>query len=271
MSKLIKAKIPYLEYNWNITKGCSKLSSGCSNCWALGMSKRLAGKGIQGYNKEDPFKPTFCHWKINEPSQLKKPSVIGVSFMGDLWHKDIDFSDIQEIFNQFWNNPQHTFVLCTKRPERILDLFQSYEDYDDPGLFDNVWFGCSIEDNKSFNQRSESMYNLKSNYALNTWFSIEPLLEDISATLGPCLAFVDGVIVGGESGTGARYCNPQWIANIYQLCKQNDTKFYFKQYGTNKENLLGLRSYEIIVPGINREFIPLKQVENTKNLPWTKK
>jgi len=239
------------------------------------MSKRLAGAKIRGYDKEDPFKPTFCHWKINEPSQLKKPSVIGCSFMGDLFHKDIDFSDIQEIFNQFWNNPQHTFVLCTKRPERILDLFQSYEDYDDPGLFNNVWFGCSIEDNSEYTQkRLYAMGVLSKDFGLNTWLSIEPLLCDISENIwfNDSLKWIDGVIVGGESGPGARYCNPSWIAKIHHLCVEHTTPFYWKQWGTSKDNLAG--------PSISHDFfflefgddaskmITMKQIENTKELPW---
>lgn len=258
-----KTKIPYLDYAWQITTGCSKISSGCQNCYSYSMSKRLVGMGIKGYTKD--FKPTFCPWLLDEPSKIKKPSVIGISYMGDLFHKDITDDQIDDVLGH--SIDPHTYIFCTKRPERMRQSLSKWSDVD------NCWFGCTIENNDVLEDRLYHMTKIKELYGFNTFLSIEPLLEDISVKLEALLSvsrgnIPDGIIVGGESGIGARYCNPQWIAHIYQICQKNDIKFYFKQYGTNKENLLGLRSYEIIVPGINRELIPLKQVENTKELSW---
>ena len=94
-----KTKIPYLDYCWNVIKGCSKISMGCVNCWSEKMAKRQAGMKSKGYDTSNPFKPTFCHWKLKEPLQIKKPSVIGVSFMGDLFHDDISDEQLLSIFS----------------------------------------------------------------------------------------------------------------------------------------------------------------------------
>lgn len=255
-----KTNISYLTFTWNPTHGCSKISAGCKNCWAEKMSKRLAGIGVDGYWKEKPFEPRFCEWIADEPLHIKKPSVIGVSFMGDLFHDFISFENIMDIFDIFYKCPQHTFVLCTKRPGNVVNMFRAFEDYDDPKILSNIWFGCSIENKKTFDERMPHMLSLKADYHLNTWVSAEPLLEDISDSIimhGGYNDIIDCTIVGGESGTGARYCNPDWITKIINLYPE---KAYWKQWGTNKTNFDN-KLY-------NQNDNIIKSVERVKNLPW---
>lgn len=270
-----KTGISYLDWTWNPTHGCSKISAGCKNCWAEKMSKRLAGNNIRGYEKLCSFKPTFCHWALEEPLKLKKPSVIGVSFMGDLWHNDITDEQILKVFKVMLKCTHHTFILCTKRPERIVDFLKNGKSplYPLP-KFDNVWFGCSIENNDVLQNRLYQMSILKNTYGLNTWLSIEPLLEDISDRLDTLLThtgndIIDGFIIGGESGVGARYCDPKWIAQLYGIIPNE--KFYFKQWGTNKQNEIdtpGLNKKEIGFMNKNFSIIKLTDIEQTKNLPF---
>lgn len=260
-----KTNISYLDYTWNPTKGCSKISAGCTHCWAEKMSKRQLGMGSRGYEAPNPFKPTFCEWKLKEPFKVKKPSIIGTSFMGDLFHNDITYGDKLKIFDEMTiGASRHTYVLCTKRPENIIKFLTEFPTDIELGCMDNIWFGCSIEDNKVLQERLFQMALLKNSFGLNTWLSIEPLLEDISKNLGILLKhaghdIIDGIIVGGESGTGARFCNPNWITNVINICPE---KSYFKQWGTNKENSN--------VPVSLSEGFNLFEVKSIKNLPWIK-
>jgi protein gp37 len=206
--------------------------------------------------------------------------------MGDLFHDDITDAQISSVFSIMVNCPQHTFVLCTKRPERIIEFFKYYQNYISNKIgsnyrkyeistsFKNIWFGCSIEDCKTLHERVPTVNRLHETYGLHTWISFEPLLEDVSERLKIVLDinpnFCDGFIVGGESGTGARYCDPKWIVEIYMLCRDNNINFYFKQFGTNKQNvnIPGLNMNEVGYICKNWEIIKHNSIINTKNLPW---
>ena len=112
-----KTGIEYLDYTWNATSGCTPISEGCENCWANRMSKRVAGMGVKGYDKKNPFRPTFHPHRLNDPIKVKKPSRIGVSFMGDLFHNDIQWPDVDKILKMTFEAPQHTYIILTKRIE----------------------------------------------------------------------------------------------------------------------------------------------------------
>ena len=229
--------------------------------------------GARGYDKENPFAVKFCDWKLDEPLLHKKPSIIGVSFMGDLFHYDINKKEIFDVFEVMMEAEQHTFILCTKRPQRILSFVEKFDF--NKTFIPNVWFGCSIEDKKSFYTRMPFMVALKKEYGINTWLSIEPLLEDLSGINPDWLKHIDQVIVGGESGTGARYCDPTWIVKIQDICKNKNIPFYFKQWGTNKQN------YDVRYTGKsfaemgflrnitdNDIFCTVTDIEQIKQLAW---
>lgn len=120
-----KTDIEYLDYSWNPTHGCSPVSPGCDHCWAKMTSKRLAGMGVRGYSKEDPFKVVCCPWKLDEPLKVKKPSRIGVSFMGDLFHEDVLDDYIGKVLAICRAAQWHTHLILTKRPDRALEFFNN--------------------------------------------------------------------------------------------------------------------------------------------------
>jgi len=198
-----KTGIEYLTHTWNPTHGCTPISEGCRECWAEGMSKRLAGMGKKGYSKEDPFKPTFCPWKLEEPLRRKKPAVIGVSFMGDLFHGNIPFDLIAAIFGVMSFCQQHTFIVLTKRACRMAMFFNHHNgDYKSnfnwwlneacltlpenmtkgirlrprPDKFPlpNVWLGVSVESDK-YRWRIEELIKIPGKH----FISYEPALGSL--------------------------------------------------------------------------------------------
>lgn len=267
---MTKTKIPYLDYVWNITKGCSPKSSGCKNCYAKKMAPRLASNNIECYDKKEPFKPVFCRGKINDPCNIKKPSVIGVSFMGDLFHDEIHEDVIIDVLTVIRSCKQHKFVLCTKRPERMYYALERFIKLYPKEEIDNAWFGISFEDCDSIEQHDRGYWinQLYKDLGVHTWMSIEPLLEDISPYIKKYCNYIDVIVCGGETGVGARYCKPSWIADIYYLCQNYHIPFYFKSWGKNKKNLS--------VPGTIEELLFLSgsiisnksEIETTKELPW---
>src|ERR1035437_3401636 len=114
-----KTNISYLDFTWNPIHGCSEISVGCKECWARKMANRQAGIGTDGYNPLEPFKPMFMFDKLNEPVLRKKPAIIGVGFMGDLFHEDFTDEQIDQIFAVMAMAKHHKYILLTKRPYRM--------------------------------------------------------------------------------------------------------------------------------------------------------
>lgn len=129
-----KTGINYCDFTWNPTHGCSYISTGCSACWAKGMAKRLSAMGVKGYDPDDPFKVVCMPEKLHEPLKRKKPAVIAVSFMGDLYHPDIPNEFIDRVFGVMSLAPQHRFIILTKRAERMYNYHTGLRD--DP---EQVW------------------------------------------------------------------------------------------------------------------------------------
>ena len=193
-----KTGISYLTHTWNPTKGCSPASSGCNSCWAKAMSKRLAGNNVKGYDKDDPFKVTCFPDRLDQPLKVKKPSVIGASFMGDLFHKDVPFEFIDRVFANMaccvkYNKRSvldHKFLILTKRPE-IMAKYLSINDGKsrpwfnalvDRGLIrdlpwmPNVYLGVSVEDQKTADERIPLLLQIP---AAKRFVSVEPMLDKI--------------------------------------------------------------------------------------------
>ena len=193
-----KTGIEYLDYTWNPTHGCSPVSEGCQKCWALAMSKRLAGMGVQGYSEDDPFKVVCCTNKLGEPFRIRKPSRIGVSFMGDLFHEDVPDKYLDNIFAAMALNAQHTFLILTKRPKRMGKYLTNNKDWGESAnlLHDkyinslseplymmgeitsplqNVWPGVSVENNDNL-WRIDELLKIP---AAVRFVSVEPMLGEI--------------------------------------------------------------------------------------------
>lgn len=240
-----KTGIEYLDYTWNVTHGCSPVSSGCANCWAKGTSKRLAGMGVRGYAKDDPFAVVCCPWKLNEPLLVKKPSRIGVSFMGDLFHEDVPHHFIRDVWDYMNATPRHRYMILTKRPKTMLEFIQDYVKYW-RGVLPNIQLGVSVEDQQTADERIPLLLQTP---AAVRYVSYEPALgpvdfggiwaycptHDFEGGFcgGPCSdrQMLDGIILGGESGPGARPMHPGWARSVRDQCQAAGVPFFFKQWG----------------------------------------
>ncbi|MBG0789444.1 MAG: phage Gp37/Gp68 family protein [Desulfovibrionaceae bacterium] len=214
-------KIEWTEKSWNPLTGCTKISPGCQHCYAERMAKRLHAMGQ--YNYRNGFKLTLHKSALSIPLTWKKPSMIFVNSMSDLFHKDVPLAFIKQVFQTMEQAHWHTFQVLTKRSSRLAELNHKL---DWPS---NVWMGVSVEN-------SDYLYrinNLASTGAQIKFLSLEPLLGPLPNLP---LSSIDWVIVGGESGPGARPMEERWVTNIKRQCVQKDVPFFFKQWGgTNKK------------------------------------
>ena len=211
-------KIEWTEQTWNPSAGCTKISSGCQNCYAETMAVRLQAMGVEGY--KNGFKFNLVPSRLNDPYKRKKPTVFFVNSMSDIFHKDMPEEYLDRIFKVIENTPHHTYQILTKRAERMYDYFSKKP------VPDNIWLGVTVDNRKEGLPRIDKLRNIK---ATVLFLSVEPLLEDLGLIN---LTNIDWVIVGGESGNKARPMDKEWVLNIKTQCEKNDVAFFFKQWGT---------------------------------------
>lgn len=219
-----KTGIEWTEMTWNPVTGCIKVSQGCKHCYAERMAKRLKAMGSARYENE--FLPTLHEDLIDLPRRWKKPRTVFVNSMSDLFQEAVPLEFIQRVFETMVATPQHTFQVLTKRSERLLEL--------SPILpwASNIWMGVSVEDARVI-QRVE---HLAATAAHVKFLSCEPLigpLDDLP------LQGIDWVIVGGESGRGARAMEEAWVQSIRRQCRLHRTAFFFKQWGGVRKDMTG--------------------------------
>lgn len=220
---MAQSSIEWTDMTWNPTTGCNKISAGCKNCYAEVMTRRLQAMGVEKYDKGFSIR---THEKDLElPYQWKKPRVVFVNSMSDLFHKKVPVSFIQKVFKVMRDNPQHVFQVLTKRSDLLLQ-------YDREGLLDwsyNIWMGVSVEDEK-VKHRIDDLRNTK---ARIKFLSCEPLIGPLP---NMNLKDIDWVIVGGESGRKPRPMQSEWVFEIKKQCQKAKVAFFFKQWGgTNKK------------------------------------
>jgi len=211
-------KIEWTESTWNPISGCTKITSGCKFCYAEVMARRLQAMGQDKYL--NGFELTLHPETLKEPSTWKKPKMIFVNSMSDLFHKDVPVEYIQKIFKVMNDNPQHVFQILTKRA----DVLQYY---DSEGWLDwghNIWMGVTVEDSTVTGR----IDLLRQTGAKIKFLSCEPLLSDLP---NMNLKNIDWVIVGGESGRTPRPIKEEWVLNIKEQCNLQSVAFYFKQWG----------------------------------------
>lgn len=212
-----QTSIEWTEQTWNPATGCTKVSPGCQHCYARTMAHRLRAMGVKGYEKG--FKLTLQPHRLYEPLRRRKPTIYFVNSMSDLFHEKIRDAYIQQVFDVMKNAPSHTFQVLTKRAERMMEFFKSYD------VSQNVWLGVTVENKEHGLPRINKLRQIK---AYIRFLSIEPLLEDIGKL---DLTNIQWVIVGGESGPKARPMRLEWIINIKRQCKEQNVSFFFKQWG----------------------------------------
>jgi protein gp37 len=218
------SNIEWTEMTWNPVTGCLKVSPGCKNCYAERMAKRLHAMGSDRY--KDAFKPTLHEDLIDLPKRWKKPRVIFVNSMSDLFQDAVPDRFIHRVFASMQECPQHTFQILTKRSERVRTLGATLPW---PG---NVWMGVSVEDARVMDRIND----LASVPAQVRFLSCEPLIGPLENLP---LKDIHWVIVGGESGPGARPMRPEWVESIHRQCRRNDVPFFFKQWGGVRKDTTG--------------------------------
>ncbi|MDT9719111.1 phage Gp37/Gp68 family protein [Paenibacillus sp. ClWae2A] len=208
--------IEWTEATWNPVTGCTKVSEGCRNCYALAMARRLEAMGNPRYL--NGFNVTLHHDLIEAPLKWKKPRKIFVNSMSDMFHKDVPDEFIKAVFNTMNEASWHTFQVLTKRSSRLMELAPQLN------WTDNIWQGVSVENDKVLDR----IDHLRQTPAAIKFLSCEPLLGSIDNLN---LQGIDWVIVGGESGPKARPMEEEWALSIRDQCVEQETAFFFKQWG----------------------------------------
>jgi len=226
---MAKTKIAWADETINPVMGCTKVSLGCKNCYAVGMSLRLAAMGIPGYggvehdggwSGEIHYRPDVLDKKLQKLP--RKPQRIFLESMGDLFHAGVKQEWLDKIFAKVQREKHHTFMVLTKRPARMVEYFTEHD------IPDNVWLGVTAENQEMAEERILHLLRLDPPVA---FVSIEPCLGAIDLSLIPNANLLDWVIVGGESGKNARPMHPDWARGIRKFCDAQEIPFFFKQWG----------------------------------------
>lgn len=210
------SSIEWTEATWNPLTGCTKISPGCKNCYALRMAKRLQAMGQSRYR--NGFRLTLQPDALEAPLRWKRPRMVFVNSMSDLFHKSVPTEFIRRCFEVMNRASLHTFQVLTKRPERAVELI------DHLAWPNNVWMGTSVE-NADYLWRVDQLRQAPSRVR---FLSLEPLLGPLPQLK---LDGIGWVIVGGESGPGARAMDPKWVFEIRDTCLRAQVPFFFKQWG----------------------------------------
>lgn len=208
--------IEWTEATWNPVTGCTKVSAGCKHCYAEKLAKRLHAMGNHRY--ERGFRTTL-HWDLlDRPKSWRQPRIIFVNSMSDLFHPEVPLDFIRKVFGTIADCPQHTFQILTKRSERLRELAGELE------WPPNLWMGVSVEDEHVL-QRVDDLRTVPAHIR---FLSCEPLIGPLP---GLDLENIHWVIVGGESGGGARPMERSWVLGIRDRCREAGVAFFFKQWG----------------------------------------
>jgi protein gp37 len=231
----IGSSIEWTEATWNPIAGCSVLSPGCTNCYAMRMARRLEAMGQDKYRGTTRISGGRPKWtgrvnldekSLGIPSTWKVGRLIFVNSMSDLFHEEVPPHFIARVFQVMREAPQHTFQILTKRAERLEEVTRDIE------WPDNVWMGVSIENQDHFWR----IDHLRRVAAKVRFLSLEPLLGPIALD---DLHDIHWVIAGGESGPAARSLNPEWIRSIRDDCLAQNVAFHFKQWGGKNKKMTG--------------------------------
>lgn len=234
-------KIEWCDKTWSPITGCSPVSEGCNKCWARRMATRFRGRF--GYPADEPFRVTFHEKRLDEPMRWRKPQRIFVCSMADLFHEDVPIAWQWRIVTTLRHCPQHTFLLLTKRPERMADVVRSLRSAGWVGVgkwpedYPHVHLGVTVENDRNLNR----IMVLLSIPAAKRFVSCEPMLGPVDFAALPDvqdkhgvyvkpLDLLDWVIVGCETGPGARPTQPEWIRSVYEQCRAAGVPLFIKSY-----------------------------------------
>ena len=212
--------IEWTDATWNPVTGCTKVGPGCDNCYAERFAERF--RGVAGHPYEQGFDLTLRQERLAQPAHWRRPRMIFVNSMSDLFHKKVPASFIDQVFDTMEFADQHVYQVLTKRSSRLAKYVN--QRYSEMPVPEHIWLGVSVEDQ----QRAKRIAHLQRTNATVRFLSVEPLLSRV----GPVdLAGIAWVIVGGESGPGARPMDINWAREIRDQCAEQEVRFFFKQWG----------------------------------------
>ncbi len=214
------SKIEWTEMTWNPVTGCTKISPGCDNCYAERFAERF--RGVPGHPYEEGFDLTLRPHRLEQPLTVKQPKTIFVNSMSDLFHKEVPFDYVDQVFDTMEKADWHVFQVLTKRSSRMRDYVNKR--YRNKFVPTHIWLGTSVEDGR---RKSRAKHLSQIRNAIR-FLSVEPLIGPIGEI---DLTSIDWVIVGGESGPGFREMKEEWVAEVHRQCEEQGAIFFFKQWG----------------------------------------
>lgn len=229
--------IEWTDSTWNPVAGCTILTAGCTNCYAMRMAARLEAMGVEKYAGTTRKSGGRAKWTgrialdrkaLSVPHTWSKPRRVFVNSMSDLFHNEVPADFIHEVWSTMCETPRHTYQILTKRPERMAKVLSGA----DFPILPNVWLGTSVENAYVLGRLDD----LRQVPAAVRFVSFEPLLGSVADA---DLRDIDWAIVGGESGPNARPMNPMWVDEIEAVCRGTDTAFFFKQWGGRNKKATG--------------------------------
>jgi len=224
---MAETSIEWTDATWNPVAGCTILTAGCSNCYAMRMAARLEAMGTEKYRgltrksggrAKWTGKIALDHNALSVPASWSKPRRVFVNSMSDLFHSDVPVDFIAEVWRVMAETPHHTYQILTKRPDRMAEVVAGL------AKLPNVWLGTSVEDDRVLSRIDD----LRRVPAVVRFISFEPLIGSVAAA---DLSGIHWAIVGGESGPGARFMDPAWVEEIEAACRRDGVAFFFKQWG----------------------------------------
>lgn len=232
---MAETSIEWTDATWNPVAGCTVLTAGCTNCYAMRMAARLEAMGVEKYagltrksggRAKWTGKLFLDHKSLSIPATWSKPRRVFVNSMSDLFHSDVPANFIAEVWQVMADTPRHTYQILTKRPDRMMEIVPSLR------KLPNVWLGTSVEDSRVICRLDQ----LRQVPAAVRFVSFEPLIDSVRAA---DLTGIQWAIVGGESGPKARDMDPAWVDEIEAMCRRSNTAFFFKQWGGRNKKATG--------------------------------
>lgn len=217
--------------SWNPLTGCTKISSGCKNCYAETMAKRFQKNGVKGY--ENGFLLTLHNARLSLPLRTQPSTEFFVNSMSDLFHKDVPVSFLDKVFDIIQCAKWHQFQILTKRADIMAEYFKIRP------VPENVWLGVTVENKAEGIPRIDILRSISDVQV--RFLSVEPLLEDLGDVDFSGIAWVG---VGGEAAVNARPMKKEWVLNIKECCERDNAIFYFKQWGNWGEDMVKRSKYE---------------------------
>ncbi len=229
--------IEWTDATWNPVAGCTVLTAGCTNCYAMRMAARLEMMGLKKYKGLTRKSGGRAVWtgtirldekSLDAPRAWSKPRRVFVNSMSDLFHPDVPTNFILRVWKVMRDTPRHTYQILTKRPEHMAEVLSDRRFR----VLPNVWLGTSVENDRVL----ERLDALRAVRATVRFVSLEPLIGSVAAA---DLTDIHWAIVGGESGPRAREMKPEWVDEVEAMCRRSGTAFFFKQWGGKNKKAAG--------------------------------